>query len=193
LRLFSSVSLRRGGRSSGRTVSICLRMQLPFQSSECTVLRPRQSYYRESPRPSSSAGSSRQPAVRRRGYALPTRASPRPSQSLRDVPPAKGRVLRFASRQPGPRASSRFGGADTRCQLELHHALRRASGTCNPRKAACFVLLLVSRGLAPARGSAARIRVANSSITTPFAEPQGRATRERPRASFCFSSAGSSR
>jgi hypothetical protein len=63
-------------------------------------------------------------------HASPTRTSPRPSQSLRDVPPELGAIFD-----------------------------------------------LVSRGFAPAPGSAAQTRVDNSNLTTPFAKPQGRATR----------------
>ena len=63
-------------------------------------------------------------------HASPTRTSPRPSQSLRDVPPGQDAIFDF-----------------------------------------------VSRVFAPAPGSAAQTRVGNSNFTTPFAKPQGCATR----------------
>jgi hypothetical protein len=47
-------------------------------------------------------------------------------------------------------------------------------GTCQPEVAG--FLVFVSRGFAPAPGSATRARIANMNFPTPFAEPQGRAT-----------------
>jgi hypothetical protein len=54
--------------------------------------------------------------------------APGSKPSFTTCPNAKRSFLR----QPGLRASPRFGGSNTRGQLAIHHARRRATGTCQP-------------------------------------------------------------
>jgi hypothetical protein len=104
-------------------------------------------------------------------------------------------------RQPGLRASPRFGISDRHRELKRHHAPSSSAGSSrkppvqNPEQASRTQAsprpLFVSRVFAPDPGSESRTGIANSSVTTPFAEPQGRATQRKPRSPS--SSAGSSR